>query len=180
MPERLSDDGWLRLLEEEQDAFRLTIRAWAALEAEIDALTEQLFRVPMQGGIKNLGSIWKRISVASALGVVPKELAPALDSLRQLRNDFAHGDVYDIDETRANSIIEAIYKSGYTPEALRPFVDRMSPRKKLELAFNILRAAIQAAGKLLYQWQRDARQSLAVKMAIQERLNQSPDHLGGG
>jgi hypothetical protein len=54
VPDRLSPDEWTNLLGDERDTFKLTIRAWAALEAEIDASAEALFRVPMDGGMRSL------------------------------------------------------------------------------------------------------------------------------
>lgn len=175
MPERLSDDEWARLLREESDAFRLTIRAWAALEAEIDALTEQLFRAPIDGGMKGLGTIYKRISVASALGVVPRKLAPTLHEIRLLRNDFAHGDIEDIEEPRADAIVKVMFESRFIPDELRLPIGKETPRRKLELTLTVLRSGIKASGNSHYQRQMEAEQALAVQRAVAEQVKRSTE-----
>jgi hypothetical protein len=168
MPERLTDEQWDELLRLERDAFKLTIRGFAALEAEIDAGCDRLFVQPIEGGAKTIGSLAKRIAVASALGVIPAEALPLVRFLLRLRHNFAHGDAFDLTGAQANELRRLLFPAP-SPETLR-HLDLQPARETLALALVVVRAGIQGSTEAIVRERDEAMHGLMVRRAIEARL----------
>jgi hypothetical protein len=91
-------------------------------------------------------SIGKRISVASALGVIPDLIAPALRALQKLRNDFAHGDIHELDDARAEALVQTLRETDVvTDDVERLFVDE-TPLNKLRTVLLFVMSFIREQG----------------------------------
>jgi hypothetical protein len=178
VPDRLSPGEWSTLLSDERDTFKLTIRAWAAIEAEIDASSEALFRVPMDGGMRSLGPITKRISVASALGVVPDVIAPALRALQKLRNDFAHGDIHELDDLRADALLQKLRETDVLTGDLERLVEGESPLNKLRGVLLIVMGFVQRAGEFVLDMQQQGDRAVALRRVLDRRRESLVEQLG--
>jgi hypothetical protein len=106
MPEQLDDAQWDALLLE-RDTFKLAIRGFAAIEADLNAFIEEAFESPLPGGVRGLGGFDKRLAVSAALGLVPTDHVGALRALAQVRHDFAHGNIDEVDDARAARLRDA-------------------------------------------------------------------------
>ena len=59
MAEQLSDEEFSTLLREETDVFRLIVRGWAAIEADLNAYATEAFSYPLdvEFARRHLGSV---------------------------------------------------------------------------------------------------------------------------
>jgi hypothetical protein len=179
MPELLSESEWFELLQNERDAFRLSIRGCAALEAQMNAACEELFRSPMPGGMKSLGPFVKRLQVAAAIGVVPAHIIDPLKKLWKLRNDFAHGDLTELTDARMEDVRKAFVQKEVAaeklPSAFRFFAKPVAGNAVLHLVMvlNLARTTIELATNEL-RAERDAHQGSALREAIIAQLTKGP------
>jgi hypothetical protein len=173
MPDRLTDVEWYELLSE-RDAFKLTIRACAALEAEVDALATEMFRSPIPRGIKSIGSFNKRIRVAAAVGVVPPHLIAPMDKLWELRNDFAHGDILELTAEHVVPVEQSYRSIGLedTPAA-ELLTLSTQPVHKLVVLLQLTRVMIQASAEIVRRERDDAMRNSVIRQAVISRLQAS-------
>lgn len=95
------------LLVEEQDAFRLTIRAHALIDERVDELLALAFVKNLPGLMK--GPNFKRkVDLAVALGLMSESFSALLLIVTKLRNDLAHGRADSVSPARAKLLFEAI------------------------------------------------------------------------
>jgi hypothetical protein len=163
--ERLTDEEWESLLTE-PDGFRLTIRGYAALEAEIDDYCEALFRTPLEGGMRGLGE-GRRVAIASALGVIPEALLPAVNALRKVRNEFAHGNIAQLDDETLGALVRRL--RGPSPELFGYLADTESPERKLAAILRFLRNAIGAAGVVMIEMRRQGETAIIQELIVQSK-----------
>ena len=165
MPERLTEDQWKALLRRERDTFKLTIRGCSALEAEIDAHCEALFRVPVRGGMGSFGQAGRKAVIAEALGVLPSGLAPTLRKLYEIRNDFAHGDLDELDQERADQLLRTLDQAKVVTPPLAGLLARARPRDKLQNVLRVLMLAVHAGGRTSLRLKREGEQALVAEQA---------------
>src|SRR2546425_9444365 len=101
MPDQLTDEQFQELLRE-RDTFKLGIRGFASIEADIDAAVLEAFTgdLPGRAGVRQLGGFKTRLTLAVALGIVRQEYRPIIDTLARFRNDLAHGKVSELTPQR--------------------------------------------------------------------------------
>jgi hypothetical protein len=165
-------EQWLALLRTETDPFKLTIRGCAAIEADMDAYCDELFRSPMPDGMTSLGLFAKRLPVAAALGVVPANLVGPMKALWKVRNQFAHGDRTDLSERDLVDLRNAYASADYVTAEAKANLDR-HPEWSLTYLLIATRAAIRGASEYLLRERDDAQRNAAIRMAIDERLRAS-------
>jgi hypothetical protein len=141
VPDQFGDAKWNALIRE-PDTFKLAIRGFAAIEADIDAFIEEAFESPLPGGSRSLGGFDRRLRVAAALGLAPTFVAP-ISALARIRHDFANGNIDVIDEARARALGRA-YESALPPDAVAA-IEGLSPRNTLAAALIGARAMIRVS-----------------------------------
>jgi hypothetical protein len=132
----------------------------ALLDAKLEALLRHClsaFQDELLGNAKPLGSFSARISIARALALISEDAAADFDTIRRIRNDFAHSFDHGLDFTNqsiadrcANLRCACAFLKGFDEAAARPArnlssdVIRVmqgaitSPRKRYELAVDFL------------------------------------------
>jgi hypothetical protein len=132
-------DAFQQILRE-RDPFRMAIRGFAAIEAEIDDAILEAFTgdLPGRAGVRQFGGFSRRLTLAIALGIVSKEFRPIIDSLARLRNDLAHGKVSDITPQRQRALAKVVRellpaRDVHTTE-LETILNSASPRVALMTA----------------------------------------------
>ena len=140
MADPLTDDEFDNLLRTEMDAFRLIIRGWAAVEADLNAFTVEAFEFPWEG---NFGRIYvkHRIAIAAALGIIPSSVAPAITKLADLRNEFAHGTHPDLTVERARQLREAF--DPWVADEARTALEKLAPLYSVVYILNVTRSLIR-------------------------------------
>ncbi|HZQ65771.1 MAG TPA: hypothetical protein VFA66_11145 [Gaiellaceae bacterium] len=106
MPDQLDDHQWVELLRD-RDTFRVAIRGFAAIEADVDTFIEEAFESPVPGGIRGLGGFERRLLIAVALGIVPTTFVNPIKALARVRNDFAHRLIEEISDQRLGELRQA-------------------------------------------------------------------------
>lgn len=172
MPDQLSDEEFSALLQEETDVFRLIIRGWAAIEADLNAFATEAFTYPLDAEFARLAGVRQRIAIAAALGVVPAALAPALNAIATLRNEFSHGDRIDLSPERAAHFRE-VFRDWLSDGAFR-ILEQVAPIYTVVYALNVARVGTRAA--VGHVRERNARdQALAELLAERTRRLAQPE-----
>jgi hypothetical protein len=155
VPERLTDEEFSALLREEKDVFRLIIRGWAAIEADLNAYAAEAFTYPLDVEFARLAGVRQRIAIAAALGVVPAALAPALNAIATLRNEFSHGDRVELTVERAASFREVFRE--WLSDGSYAVLEQVPPIYTVVYALNVARVGTRVAvGHVRERLARDA------------------------
>jgi hypothetical protein len=89
----------------EKDTFKLAIQGCAYFEKVIDAGIEEALPGEMPDEVRHL-SARVRLALAEALGLVTPETRRLARALAKIRNEFAHGDISELDLDTARSLIQ--------------------------------------------------------------------------
>jgi hypothetical protein len=176
-------DDFQQILQE-RDPFRMAIRGFAAIEAEIDDAILEAFTGDLpRRGVRQLGGFSTRLTLAIALGIVSKEFRPIIDSLARLRNDLAHGKVSDITPQRQRALAKVVRellpaRDGDTTE-LETILNSASPRVALMTALIFARAVVQTGVQSARQRRAQPPQGSRVAMALAAGLRELPQQESG-
>jgi len=174
MAEQLSDEEFSTLLREETDVFRLIVRGWAAIEADLNAYATEAFSYPLDVEFARIAGVRQRIAIAAALGVVPAALAPALNALATLRNEFSHGDRVELTPERAD-VFREVFRDWIADGAYH-VLERVAPIYTVVYALNVARVGTRVAvGHVRLERERHARDNaLASLLVDRARLLEQP------
>jgi hypothetical protein len=129
MPPNLDDDEFADLLLSEEDPFKLAIRGFAAIEAEIAEAMKDAFPDGVPSEMRRLG-FKTRLALAVGLGIVPSQYQGGFSVLAKLRHDFAHGEIQDLSTQRAKALVGA-WPPNIFPKPVRDALADLPPRRTL-------------------------------------------------
>jgi hypothetical protein len=172
-PAPLDDEEWQVLLQE-QDEFRLIIRAHTAIETLIDASVERLFTQQWQGRMRRLGGFQTRLTLAIAMGVVDADLDPAMSALARLRNDFAHGTLDSVPRGRARTIVRAAARIVTNPplEEWLEFYEQRPPHGAVRDVFELARVSVKATADQILEFRREGERLVVLHGVLRTRAQE--------
>jgi hypothetical protein len=173
MADQLNEEDWNALLRGERDSFKLAIRGFSAIEADIDTFVEEAFELPLPGGVRGLGGFERRLAVASALGVVPGPYVGAVKTLARVRHDFAHGNITELSEERARQLREAF--RDVTPEDVFATLEGADPHYGLVFALVVTRLIVRKAAEVTRERRQEVqrlREGDVIQRALRGRVEE--------
>jgi len=145
----------------EEDVFKLAIRGHAAIEDAIDTAIAAGFGGTTPPELRRL-PFRTRLALLAALTPLPNAILKPLDSLAQLRHDFAHGRLDDLPPERVQEISNQFHAAARGMPALADLVAAQSPREALRICLRLAWVFVRASATLATQ-QRESEQK-AVKL----------------
>ena len=175
VPQQLNDEEWAKLLTE-QDPFKLAIRGFAAIEADIAEAMKDAFPGKVPQEIRSTG-FTTRLALAVGLGIVPEQYQGGFKTLAKLRNDFAHDEIHDLTAQRAKALVGA-WPSNIFPKPVRDALAEARPRLTLSTVLVAARGAIRVAARAREE-ERERRARAFQQSAIAEALRSRIETVAG-
>jgi hypothetical protein len=182
----LTDEEWNELIRE-RDAFKLAIRGQTAIEGEVDAAIAEAFVGPMPKDLNHTTVRFQlRLAMLVGLGVIAPEWRPLFTALSNLRNDFAHGKIRELDADRARTLLDATHVVDFLREPpagetdLRPLIASLRsgpPAAALVYALLTARSLVQSASRFAKERREEEQRIVALHRIAQGRRSALLDAL---
>jgi hypothetical protein len=170
VPEQLTEDEFNALLEE-LDSFKLAIRGYAAIEAQIDASIASVFPSEVPDEVLRLPAR-TRLALGAALGVMPSNFRDGIGRLAKLRHDFAHGKAHELTRSRARSLWAGFrpHLPQATQDRYGPLLEVQPPIETLRIALIVARLVIRLEAEATQRRRAEEQRIVGTHSALQARL----------
>jgi hypothetical protein len=156
----------------------MAIIGWSVLERQLNGALGDAFGGKLPDEIKRT-RVGVRLALARAFELIPEALVDPLGRLAKLRNDLAHGNIEEVDESRGHELLAAMIE--LAPDdavSLRAMHAELEPgirlvnllvfvQEYLRISFEEAHEKRAQASEAIEQWWRTQRSSMAA-LSVEE------------